>query len=363
MTASLAIQEQVPLGPLTTLGLGGRARHFATCESVEECRAALTFAHTGGLPVHILGGGSNTVFLDEGFPGLVIRVAIPGISITTASSGVIVQVGAGEQWEDVVTTSVARGLGGVECLAGIPGTAGASPIQNIGAYGQEVRETIEHVTVLNMTTLEECTFSAKECGFGYRTSRFKHEDKDRFLITGVGFCLRPDARPTIRYPELTKAVAADGPIEDLPSGQPVLSRVRRTVLRLRRTKGMVIDPQDTESRSAGSFFMNPVVPLETLATAQERWHASGHSDEIPSFPASGGIKLPAAWLVEHAGFSRGTRRGNVAISARHALALVNHGGTTVELLTLAHEVQQAVLHRFGVSLSIEPVIVPPEPHP
>jgi UDP-N-acetylmuramate dehydrogenase len=363
MTPSLAVQEQVPLGPLTTLGLGGRARHFATCESIEECRAALTFARTRDLPVHILGGGSNTVFLDEGFPGLVLRVAIPEITITTISSGALVQAGAGEQWEDVVTTAVARGLGGIECLAGIPGTAGASPIQNIGAYGQEVRETIDAVTALDMTTLEERTFSAAECGFGYRTSRFKHEDKGRFLITGVGFRLRPDARPSIRYPELAKAVAADGPIEDLESGQPVLSRVRRTVLRLRRTKGMVIDPQDTESRSAGSFFMNPIVPLETLATAQERWHTSGHSDEIPSFPAAGGIKVPAAWLVEHAGFSRGTRRGNVGISAKHALALVNHGGTTAELLALAHEVQEAVLNTFGIHLFVEPVIVSPEPRP
>ena len=363
MTASPVIQEHVALGPLTTLGLGGKARHYALCESVQECRAALTFAHTARTPVHILGGGSNTVFLDEGFPGLVIHVAIPGIAITTVSSGALVQAGAGELWEDVVTTAVARGLGDIECLAGIPGTTGASPIQNIGAYGQEVRETIDVVTALDRNTLEECTFSGKECRFGYRTSRFKQEDRDRFLITGVSFRLRPDARPAIRYPELAKAVAADGPIEDLGSGQPVLNRVRRTVLHLRRTKGMVIDPHDTESRSAGSFFMNPVIPLDALSQAQERWHAAGHSDEIPSFPASGGIKVPAAWLVEHAGFARGTRRGNVAVSAKHALALVNHGGSTAELLSLAREVQDAVAHTFGIALAIEPVIVSPETPP
>lgn len=361
MTAAPAILENHPLASLTTIGLGGTARYFAMCASVDECRAAIEFARTRRLPIHILGGGSNTIFLDEGFPGLVIQVFISGLTVHDVQGGVVLDVGAGEQWDDVVTSAVARGFGGIECLAGIPGTAGASPIQNIGAYGQEVRETIVRVDAIELDSLEERSFAESECGFGYRTSRFKDADRGRFLITGVSFRLQPDARPTLRYPELTKAVAADGPVTDLAPGQPALGRVRKTVLRLRRSKGMVVDPADTESRSAGSFFMNPFVSPEKFLDIQKRWAGEGNTEPIPYYQSTGGVKVPAAWLVEHAGFPRGTRRGNVGVSTKHALALVNRGGTTRELLALATGIQDAVSRTFGIFLAIEPVIVSPEP--
>lgn len=360
MISSLAMLENHPLAPLTTIGLGGSARYFAMCSSIEECRSAIGFARTHRLPIHILGSGSNTVFLDEGFPGVVIQVCISGLTVTTIQGGVVLDVGAGEQWDDVVTSAVARGFGGIECLAGIPGTAGASPIQNIGAYGQEVRETITRVDAIELESLEERSFANGECGFGYRTSRFKEADRGRFLITGVSFRLQPEARPALRYPELAKAVAADGPISELAPGQPALGRVRKTVLRLRRSKGMVVDHADSESRSAGSFFMNPFVSPEKFTDIQKRWAGEGNSDPIPYYQSTGGVKIPAAWLVEHAGFPRGTNRGNMGVSTKHALALVNRGGTTKELLALATEIQDAVSRLFGIFLSIEPVVVSPE---
>jgi UDP-N-acetylmuramate dehydrogenase len=360
MTSAPAIIENHPLAPLTTLGLGGPARYFMMCSSPEECRSAIEFARTRRLPVHILGGGSNTIFLDEGFPGVIIQVFISGLTVTTVQNGVVLEVGAGEQWDDVVTSAIARGFGGIECLAGIPGTAGASPIQNIGAYGQDVGETIVRVDAIDLETLEERSFSGGECGFGYRTSRFKNADRGRYLITSVSFRLQPEARPALRYPELAKAIAADGPLTDLAPGQPALGRVRKTVLRLRRSKGMLVDPADSESRSAGSFFMNPFVSPEKFTDLQKRWTGEGHSDPIPYFQSTGGIKIPAAWLVEHAGFPRGTSRGNVGISRKHALALVNRGGTTRELLALAAEIQDAVSRSFGIFLAIEPVIASPE---
>ena len=360
MTPSPAILENHPLAPLTTLGLGGPARYFAMCASTDECRAAIEFGRVRRLPIHVLGGGSNTIFLDEGYPGIVIQVFISGITVTTVQGGVELQVGAGEQWDDVVTSAIAKGLGGIECLAGIPGTVGAAPIQNIGAYGQEARETILQVNAIDMETLEERSFAGSECDFGYRTSRFKDADRGRYLITGVSFRLHPEARPAFRYPELAKAVAADGPISELGPGQPVLGRVRKTVMRLRRSKGMVVDHADSESRSAGSFFMNPVVSPEKFAEIQKRWIAEKNTDAIPYYQSTGGVKIPAAWLVEHAGFPRGTRRGGVGVSTKHALALVNRGGTTKELLAFAAEIQDGVSRTFGIYLSIEPVVVSPE---
>lgn len=363
MSTATDIRGNVPLAPLSTIGLGGPARFLATCTSADECRAAVEFGRSHALPLHILGGGSNTVFADAGYPGLVIHVAISGVSMAPDRRGVVVRIGAGESWDDVVTACVARGLGGVECLAGIPGSAGATPIQNVGAYGQEVGETITAVTALDLSSLREVTFTTPECMFGYRSSRFKTADHGRFLITGIELTLTPDARPGIRYPELAAAVAAEGPLDDLAAGQPVLSRVRKTVLRLRRSKGMVLDPNDPESRSVGSFFMNPVVPPAAATAAQERWRAAGHEGVIPAYPAPDGVKLSAAWLVEHAGFPRGTERARVGISRKHPLALVNRGGTTAELLALATEVRDAVAHAFGITLTIEPVIVPPELRP
>ena len=351
------IREQVSLSELTTIRLGGPARFVASCTNTDECRAALAFARERFLPVMVLGGGSNVVFSDEGFPGLVLRVEIPGLRFDESGRTCRVTVGAGEVWDDVVTACVARGLGGIECLAGIPGTAGATPIQNVGAYGQEVKDTLQTVDALELATGEERHFSGTECGLGYRWSRFKGEDAGRYIVTSVMFRLEEGAQPRIRYPELARAVAQEGSGTLLPSGEPGLNQVRKTVLRLRRSKSMVIDPADPNSRSVGSFFMNPVLSQEKFELLREHWRTSGLAEAIPAYPSPEGIKIPAAWLVEHAGFPKGTRRGKIGISEKHALALVNRGGTTRELIAFAEEIQAGVERMFGIRLSIEPVIV------
>jgi UDP-N-acetylmuramate dehydrogenase len=357
MSMSPHIREAVPLSGLTTIHLGGPARFLASCTNPDECRTVLAFARDRSLPVMVLGGGSNVIFGDDGYPGLVLRIEIQGLDFTDSGQTCLVTAGAGEVWDDVVTACVARGLGGIECLAGIPGTAGATPIQNVGAYGQEVQETIEFVNVLERATGEERRFGNAECGFGYRWSRFKGEDAGRYIVTSVGFRLTQNALPRIHYPELARTIAQEGSVELLPSGGPALNRVRKAVLRIRRTKAMVIDPDDPDCRSVGSFFTNPVLDPAKFESLRQRWLASYQPDNLPAYPSPGGVKVPAAWLVEHAGFPKGTRRGNVGISEKHALALVNRGGTARELIAFAQEIQEGVDQKFGIRLAIEPIIV------
>jgi UDP-N-acetylmuramate dehydrogenase len=255
---------------------------------------------------------------------------------------------------------VAKGLQGLECLSGIPGCAGATPIQNVGAYGQEVADTIVTVQALDRRTLEPVEFDAAECRFGYRTSRFKATaDRDRYIITRVAYRLRTAGAPALRYPELRRAVEASPDFASL-TPTAALQAVRTTVLALRRGKSMVIDPADPESRSVGSFFMNPVLDDLAMQRVRGRWAASGGAGEVPFFPAGDGrAKVPAAWLVEQAGFPRGTERAGVGVSRNHALALVNRGGTTHALLALAAEITEAVEARFGIALEREPVYLGP----
>ena len=350
--SDLDVRPHVPLAPYTTLGLGGPARYFAECASEAQVRAALLWAEARGLPVAVLGGGSNVVFADAGFPGLVLRVGLGTFELHDGPAPEIV-AGAGVEWDPLVRQAVERGWAGVECLSGIPGTIGGTPIQNVGAYGQEVAQTIVSVTCLERSTLERRVFDRDECGFGYRSSRFKREDRDRYVVLEVAFRLKRDAPPRLEYPELREAVARTGPLEPLPPAA-ALRLVRDTVLGLRRRKSMVLDPADPNTRSAGSFFMNPVVTSDAFARLEERWKASGRDGRIPAFPAEGGVKLSAAWLVEQAGFAKGYRQGGAGVSSRHALALVNQGGTTAELLALADAISAAVAERFGVRLEPEP---------
>jgi UDP-N-acetylmuramate dehydrogenase len=263
----------------------------------------------------------------------VIQIAIPGVAI----EGELVTVGAGVGWDDFVAQMIADGRVGIECLSGIPGLVGATPMQNVGAYGQEVADTITRVRAIDRESGELVSFTPGACGFAYRTSAFK--GSARHVITEVQFRLpRGELSAPIAYPELAKALGAE---------QAPLAQVRDTVIALRRTKGMVLDPADPESRSAGSFFTNPIVE-PALATP-----------EMPQWPQPDGkIKLSAGWLIEHAGFAKGYTVGNVGISRKHALALVNRGGaTTAELLSLARAIQHGVHARFGVQLVPEPVIV------
>ena len=350
------MREHVPLAPYTTLGLGGVARYFVECGGENEIREALIYGRERALPVCVLGGGSNVVFLDAGFPGLVLRITIGGREFRDGSAPEI-QAGAGVDWDTIVRGTVERGWTGVECLSGIPGTVGGTPIQNVGAYGQEIADTLVRVTCLDRTTLTRRVFTAAECGFGYRDSRFKREDRGRYIVLDITARLARDRRPTLRYPELQAAVARVGALDTASPGQGV-AIVRDAVLALRRGKSMVLDPLDPNTRSAGSFFMNPVLSAAAFGQLEARWRALGGAGSIPTYPAAdGAVKVPAAWLVERAGFPKGYRRGGAGVSARHALALVNLGGTSAELLALADAIVGGVEQRFGVRLAYEPEVV------
>jgi UDP-N-acetylmuramate dehydrogenase len=354
-TRALPWQEDVLLAPYTTLGLGGRARYFVECGSEAEIRSALEQAAARRLPVHILGGGSNVVFRESGFPGLVLRVTIGGIAFREATAPEVT-AGAGADWDALARGAVERGWTGIECLSGIPGTVGGTPIQNVGAYGQEIAETLTSVTCLDRVTLEHRAFGAAECGFGYRDSRFKKRDRGRYVVLEVTLHLGRDAPPRIRYPELQTAVARTASLQALAPAAAV-RLVRETVLSLRRAKSMLLDPADPNARSAGSFFMNPVLSAAAFAELERRWLSGGETAAIPSYPAEGAIKVPAAWLVERAGFAKGYRRGGAGVSSRHALALVNLGGTSAELLALAEAIRSGVAARFGIRLEYEPEVV------
>jgi UDP-N-acetylmuramate dehydrogenase len=369
------VRGDVPLAPLTSLGLGGRARFFVEARDGEALAAALAWAREEGHPAVVLGGGSNVVVADTGVGGLVVRIAQRGVVAEPVREGrgdrdELWTVAAGEPWDPLVARAVAAGLAGIECLSGIPGTAGATPIQNVGAYGQEVAEVIESVRVLDRESLEERELAPEECGFAYRDSRFRREP-GRFAVLAATFRLARGGEPALRYPELARAVAAGG-------GRPTLEAVRGTVLALRRSKSMVIEEGDENRRSVGSFFVNPVLPAVEAEAVVERALAAGAArdpSEVPRFaagPESGRldpsvgpaeasapkVKLSAGWLIERAGFPKGTRRGPVGISSRHALALVHHGGgSTADLLSLAREVRQGVHDRFGVTLRPEPVFL------
>ena len=352
MTAPLAVRDAVPLAPLTTLELGGPARHFVEATDDGAIADALSWADGRGLPVLILGGGSNVVIADRGWDGLVIRIATRGRRFDAAGGEVTLTAAAGEPWDDVVADTVARGLAGLECLSGIPGLVGATPIQNVGAYGQEVADTIRSVKVLDRASKQVIELAPAACAFGYRDSAFKHAP-DRHVVLAVTFGLRPGGAPALRYRELADALAG--------AAQPTLAEVRATVLALRRKKSMVIVEGDPNRRSVGSFFMNPIVPAAQADAVAARAVALGaiaRPDEMPRWPADGGVKLSAGWLIERAGIRKGHRRGAVGVSSAHALALVHHGGgSTAALLALAQEVGDAVHAQFAMTLMPEPAMI------
>lgn len=349
------LQTNQPLAPHTAIQLGGLARYFAACSTLEEVHYALGWAAGENLPVQVLGGGSNVLFADEGFGGLVLKVGLSGLHFAEAAEGgVLVEAAAGQSWDGLVGECVRRGLAGVECLSGIPGLVGATPIQNVGAYGQEVKDTIVEVRGLDRQSLASVVWTNGECGFAYRQSRFKGADKDRYLITQVSYRLAPEGAPQIRYPELRRQLEGTG---ELGRGQAALEAVREGVLQLRRSKSMVLDPQDPDARSVGSFFLNPVLSETEFAAFKARLGEG----QPPSFSTAEGIKVPAAWLVEQSGFPKGFRRGGAGVSTKHTLALVNCGGTTRQVLELAEEIRGQVYSRFGLTLEIEPVVVPWNP--
>jgi UDP-N-acetylmuramate dehydrogenase len=353
MSDLAGLRERVPLAPLTTLGIGGPARWFLEVGSPAAAAAALEWVSARRVPVLVLGGGSNLVVADGGFDGLVLRVALRGVEEEDDEGRCLLRAGAGEEWDALVARAVGRGWAGLECLSGIPGSVGATPIQNVGAYGQEVAETVVAVEALSRETGATRHFSAAECGFAYRDSVFKRGERDRWLLLGVTYALRPGAPPAVRYPELARRLAETG------DGDADLARVRAAVLALRRRKGMVLDPADPDTRSDGSFFVNPVLPEARLDRFLELAQARGIAlEEVPRFAAPDGVKLSAGWLIERAGFAKGHRHGGVGISTKHALALVNRGGgTAAQVVELAREIRRRVEDAFGVVLEPEPNFV------
>lgn len=342
---ALDIQHDVPLAPLTTLELGGPARFFTRADDEATLVAALAWARDQGFPAALLAGGSNLIVPDEGYPGLVVHVSIGGLELDSDGHAT---VGAGTPWENVVDRAVGAGFAGIECLTGIPGSTGATPIQNVGAYGQEVSSVIHSVRAVDRTTLAATELLPAECDFGYRDSMFKR-DPERFVVTAVRFKLRPGGAPTVHYAELERHVPPNAS----------LAAVRQAVFELRRKKSMVIDPTDPNRRSAGSFFLNPIVPWRVAVRVVEdavREGVAAAEDDVPHYPAGEGLtKLAAGWLIEKSGIAKGMRRGPVGVSSKHALALVHHGGgTTADLLGLEREIRSRVEDRFGIRLEREP---------
>lgn len=344
----ISVREDVPLAPLTTLGVGGPARYFVEACSADEVRTAVEWARSRNLPLFVLGGGSNVLVSDRGFPGVVVRVAIQGI--VEEAEGVFL-AGAGEDWDALVARAVAANYGGIECLSGIPGSVGGTPVQNVGAYGQEVSETVLSLEALDLRDLALRTFANADCGFAYRQSIFNTTERGRWVILHVSYQLKKDASPRIAYRDLKEYFAAgNNPL-------PTLQQVREAVREVRRGKAMLIVPGEDDSRSAGSFFKNPVLAPSDYQRLVEL--AAARGEKVPSYPAEGqSCKVPAAWLVEHSGFAKGYTRGAAGISRKHALALVNRGGAAAaDIVALKNEIQQRVRDSFGIDLVPEPVMV------
>jgi UDP-N-acetylmuramate dehydrogenase len=369
------VTEQVLLADCTTLRLGGKASRFTVADGDDQLVAIVRDADAEGEPVLVLGGGSNLVVADEGYPGVVVQMAAGGVSVAGAGDAVEVTVGAGQDWDELVRWSIAEGLSGIECLSGIPGVTGATPIQNVNAYGQEVAQTITCVRAYDRLLDQVVLLTAAQCEFGYRTSMFKRHAgagrgaalnpaaaTGRHVVLGVTFSLSADPLSApIRYAELARR------LEATEGDRVPLAEAREAVLELRRGKGMVLDPADPDTRSAGSFFTNPVISagqFEDLeARVAARLPAGGTAVRIPHWPEgneAGTLKISAAWLIEQSGFHKGFPGDGAAvrISTKHTLALTNPGGgSTAGLIALARQVRDGVLDRFGIELVNEPVLV------
>lgn len=339
------IQENVPLAELTTFKIGGKARFFVRAKSETEIIEALEFAEKNSLEVFILGGGSNVLIADKGFDGLVLQIALKGISFEARKNRIFVTARAGENWDNFVKTCVEQNLAGIECLSGIPGFVGGTPVQNVGAYGQEVSETIVSVRCFDRTTREIKEFTNAECGFAYRTSIFNTTRKNHYIVLVVTYVLEENGEPKIVYADLKNYFG---------DKQATLAKTRKAVLQIRAAKSMVIDASDINTRSAGSFFKNPIVSKEKFARMCARFGAT-----IPSYSVDDAtLKIPAAWLIEKSGFQKGYVKGNVGLSAKHTLAIVNlNNAAAKDVLALKEEIQTQVKKRFGIELQPEPIFV------
>ena len=349
----MLLLENIPLAPLTTIKIGGSARYFVDARNVGEVQEAVTWARSRNLPLFVLGGGSNLVVCDSGWPGLVLKIAIQGIDRRSGHDDqgkVLFDVGAGECWDKFVSDSVRARCAGVECLSGIPGSVGGTPVQNVGAYGQEVSETIAAVQVVDLKDGQVRELCPEACEFSYRASIFNTSERGRFIVLRVTYSLTPEGKPHISYADLKRHFEG----RETP---PNLAETREAVRHIRALKGMLLVPGDPDCQSAGSFFKNPVLSEEQHEDLKTRAAARGLT--VPSYPTlESRKKVSAAWLVERSGFAKGFGDGRVGISTKHALAIVNRGGATAaDVLALKEQIQHRVEEIWGVRLEPEPVLV------
>jgi UDP-N-acetylmuramate dehydrogenase len=340
--------EYVSLADHCTMGVGGPARYFVEARDEAAVLAAHEWARARRVPLRVLGGGSNLVVADEGVDALVVKIAVRGVNARLVDGAAELTAAAGEPWDELVRDSVERGWAGLECLSGIPGLVGATPMQNVGAYGQEVSDSVSSVRALDTTTGRIAAFANRECRFDYRDSVFRSGEPGRYVVLSVSYRLRPGGAATVRYVDVEKALAARG------IATPTLADVRAGVLAIRRSKSMVLDPHDENRRSCGSFFTNPIIADDALAAVA----AQAGDPGMPRWILPDGrVKLSAAWLIERAGFARGARSGAVGLSTQHTLAIVAHEGARArDVLAFARGVQDTVQARFGVTLTPEPIV-------
>jgi UDP-N-acetylmuramate dehydrogenase len=349
----LRTQENIPLAPLTTFKVGGPARYFVEAHSEHEVSEAVAYALARKLPLFVLGGGSNLVVSDDGWPGLVLRVSLAGVEFEGDRQKMLFHASAGENWDSLVALAVSKNCGGIECLSGIPGAVGGTPVQNVGAYGQEVSEAITRVRTLEIATGLVLNLSNADCGFSYRSSIFNGTRQGEFIVLEVSYRLCRNGGPRIEYADVKNFFAATN-LEN-----PTLQQVRDAVRSIRQSKAMLLVEGDQDCRSAGSFFKNPIVSAAEADRIQALAEKRVPGKSLPRYPAANGqVKLAAAWLVEHSGFAKGYSLGPVGISHKHTLAIVNRGGATAkDILALKDEIEKKVFDAWGIRLHPEPVFV------
>lgn len=340
----MRVLENVPLAPYTTFGIGGPARWFVEAHHEDEVVEAVRFAREHATPLFVLGGGSNLLVSDEGFPGLILHILLKGIEQNDRNFS----VAAGEEWDAFVTTAVSQNYAGVECLAGIPGSVGGTPVQNVGAYGQEVSSTIRCVRAFDCEQNRFVALGRDDCHFGYRRSIFNTQARGRYIVTRVEYDLIPDGDPTVSYKDLKQY------FEDWTT-VPSLGQVSAAVREIRHRKGMLLVAGEPDAKSAGSFFKNPIITPDHF----EQIVVQTGGANVPGYPTEGGqIKIPAAWLLEQTGFHKGHVHGRAGISSRHSLALINRNGASAgEIIALRDRIVAAVEQKFGIRLDPEPVWV------
>ncbi len=346
---SISVQENISLAPFTTLKVGGKARFFVSAETEEQVLEAIAFAEEYDLNVFILGGGSNVLIADAGFDGLVVQINLQGIETAEKDGSIYVTAQAGEDWDEFVAFCVGKNLQGIECLSGIPGFVGGTPVQNVGAYGQEVSETITTVRAFDRKSREILELTNADCGFQYRRSIFNTKEKNRFIVLAVTFALKTGGKPKIVYKDL---------LDFFCDKTPTLAETREAVCRIRAEKAMLVRQGGVDSNSVGSFFKNPVVSKSDFERIVEIAKKMGF-ENVPHFPVGEeNIKIPAAWLIEKSGFRKGYAKGRAGLSSRHTLALINRGSASAaEILRLKDEIQAKVKNTFNTELKVEPVFI------